>query len=393
MAFPFTKTTWKNNAAPAISATQLNRIEDALENASQAQDPNDAQLTIKVGGSDIGTFSADASTDVDITIPVDDTLFESGIPADAKTTGELIDASFQSFDTKEASGSLVTFDDGLKDAPLESMTAYITAYQDGSGDPSPTNIRPISGYDSVNIYTCDKNFIDVSDTASTTFAGITYTNNGDGTITANGTATTTSNLYLKNFQSKQDLINRGFGALAGKRFTFSGCPEGGGTSTYQLMAARVTNETGILYDSGSGVTFTLKDLNASTSTSSTVYFRISIYNGYTCDNVVFRPMLRLADEDDTFEPSVRTEQNVSFEDAGTIYGGILDVPSGKLTVTNKGVDMGSLSWAYSTGRFRARITDGAAPVSVGIDASCSSYTRIESGTTNNGFYVNNSRYS
>ena len=119
MAFPFTKTTWKNNAAPAISATQLNRIEDALENASQAQDPNDAQLTIKVGGSDIGTFSADASTDVDITIPVDDTLFESGIPADAKTTGELIDASFQSFDTKEASGSLVTFDDGLKDAPLE----------------------------------------------------------------------------------------------------------------------------------------------------------------------------------------------------------------------------------------------------------------------------------
>ena len=37
------------------------------------------------------------------------------------------------------------------DAPLNSLKVAITAVQSGSGDPSPTNVRPISGWDEVNV--------------------------------------------------------------------------------------------------------------------------------------------------------------------------------------------------------------------------------------------------
>lgn len=37
-------------------------------------------------------------------------------------------------------------------APVEKLVLNIEPHQDGSGDPSPSNIRPISGYDAVNVY-------------------------------------------------------------------------------------------------------------------------------------------------------------------------------------------------------------------------------------------------
>lgn len=45
----------------------------------------------------------------------------------------------------EASGSIAAFSDGANDVAVKSLVAEITPVQSGSGDPSPTNIRPISG--------------------------------------------------------------------------------------------------------------------------------------------------------------------------------------------------------------------------------------------------------
>lgn len=53
----------------------------------------------------------------------------------------------------EASGSIAEFDDG-SNKPMSKCIAEIKAVQSGSGDPSPTNIRPISGFNggNVNVY-------------------------------------------------------------------------------------------------------------------------------------------------------------------------------------------------------------------------------------------------
>lgn len=50
---------------------------------------------------------------------------------------------------KTASGSLVSFSDGA-DLPMPSFICKIEAVQSGSGDPSPENVRPISGHTGVD---------------------------------------------------------------------------------------------------------------------------------------------------------------------------------------------------------------------------------------------------
>lgn len=49
------------------------------------------------------------------------------------------------------SGSIASFDDGADGIPVKSMTVNIEPVQEGEGDPSPENVRPIRGWTGVNI--------------------------------------------------------------------------------------------------------------------------------------------------------------------------------------------------------------------------------------------------
>jgi len=51
---------------------------------------------------------------------------------------------------------IATFTDGSS-LPMPSLKTTIVPIQSGSGDPSPSNIRPISGWDEVNVSVCGKN--------------------------------------------------------------------------------------------------------------------------------------------------------------------------------------------------------------------------------------------
>ena len=53
--------------------------------------------------------------------------------------------------TKTDSGEICSFVDGA-DAPFADFKVNIEAVQSGSGDPSPTNVRPITGWTGANIY-------------------------------------------------------------------------------------------------------------------------------------------------------------------------------------------------------------------------------------------------
>lgn len=52
---------------------------------------------------------------------------------------------------KTASGPIVSVNDALA-APLRSLIVNIEPVQEGSGDPSPDNVRPISGWSAVNVW-------------------------------------------------------------------------------------------------------------------------------------------------------------------------------------------------------------------------------------------------
>ena len=72
---------------------------------------------------------------------------------------------------KSASGSIATFNDG-SGMPLDSLSIGINPVQSGTGDPSPNNVRPISGFNTAIIHVSPT--LDPGD-------GTTYTINLDGT--------------------------------------------------------------------------------------------------------------------------------------------------------------------------------------------------------------------
>ena len=64
-----------------------------------------------------------------------------------------------------ASGSIASFPDGAP-YPVKDLVLTINPVQSGTGDPSPTNVRPITGHTGVNVTRTGKNLIDPDDIIS-----------------------------------------------------------------------------------------------------------------------------------------------------------------------------------------------------------------------------------
>lgn len=62
--------------------------------------------------------------------------------------------------TETVSGAIANFTDGADDLVMHNVVAEINPVQSGSGDPSPDNIRPISGWTGCNVTRCGKNRLD-----------------------------------------------------------------------------------------------------------------------------------------------------------------------------------------------------------------------------------------
>ena len=71
-------------------------------------------------------------------------------------TGEEVFTLGEWGETETYSGSIVSFE-GTETTAIKTLNANIVPKQSGSGDPSPSNVRPISGYSDVNVTRCGKN--------------------------------------------------------------------------------------------------------------------------------------------------------------------------------------------------------------------------------------------
>lgn len=111
--------------------------------------------------------------------------------------------------------------------------------------------------------------------------GITFTDNGDGTVTANGTATADTGFGFR-------AANNEHFRLQNIDYTFTGCPQGGTDDTYYVY---LDHGTGAEYgrDYGNGVTFTgIADEDTGVW--------IWICAGTTIDNLTFEARLKVAGE-------------------------------------------------------------------------------------------------
>ena len=216
------------------------------------------------------------------------------------------------------------------DAPLKSLTASIVPVQAGRGDPSPTNVRPISGWTEEVITKCGKNWLKNVRT-TTTINGITFTVNADGSVFIAGGQTASDIAILNLISDNYNYYNlTDFGLIYDTNYILNGCPSGGSSSTYRLVF-RSGGQAGNKIDEGTGVSF-----NIASNGSTLVWMPcIIIQIGYTIPSggLLFKPMIRLASESDaTYEPYAGTTTTIPFVDGQgqsvEVFGGSVDVVNG-----------------------------------------------------------------
>lgn len=141
---------------------------------------------------------------------VDPTLSEEGKAADAKVTGDAL-ATKAVIDDTTVTDSAPWSSKHIVDMlcpPISETGNPVQCYpvsgyplgckasweptQEGSGDPSPDNIRPISGRDAVKVERCGENLLNITPFTKMTRQGITYEYVANGGIHISGTATGSS---------------------------------------------------------------------------------------------------------------------------------------------------------------------------------------------------------
>jgi hypothetical protein len=188
--------------------------------------------------------------------------------------------------------------------PMPSLTVSIEATQSGSGDPSPTNVRPISGWSAVNVYDTGINVWDeewVIGTISTSTGE--YSTSGDRVCSKNYIRVEPNTLYYKqNFawQFYYDEYKNFISAtsIADGVFTTP--------NNAHYMKFYTSSAYGQTYNNDISINY------PSTDTSH------HAYNG----------------------------QTYTIDLGGTRYGGTLDVVSGKLVVTHIIIKADTLNWYY-----------------------------------------------
>ena len=97
---------------------------------------------------------------------------------------------YAAFATDTASGSIASFPDGADSIPMKDVLVHIEPVQAGSGDPSPDNVRPITGWTGAKVTRTGKNLLNIlfSWKQRITVAG-SWFNRLAMEMTINGTAT------------------------------------------------------------------------------------------------------------------------------------------------------------------------------------------------------------
>ena len=127
-----------------------------------------------------------------------------------------------------------------------------------------------------------------------TVNGITFTDNGDGTITVNGTATGRAVFY---FSSPLTF------SLPQGKYYFSGCPSGGSSTSYRMyINTLIRKGTGwknvipAVYDIGLGGVLDIRDVKYDGFT-----IALEIAANTTMNNVLFKPMIEVGDKGTNYE--------------------------------------------------------------------------------------------
>ena len=241
-----------------------------------------------------------------------------------------------------AKTAVASFSDGADGYALKDLTAYIEPVQDlSNGDPSPTNICPITGWTAAKVTRTGLNLVgdgNIVDGEGYNANGETEINaarfrtekikcEGENYITVGWTnGDVSANAIRVIWDKNGNVINRAVPATASV----------GGRRYY---STDISTFTGACY----------------------IAFAFYADGGALAQENATEVMVNFGNTPLTYEAGDVDSISIDWTDeAGTVYGGTLDVTTGKLTVERAMVDLGTLTWSkvgnsnYRT--FNARLT-------------------------------------
>lgn len=235
-----------------------------------------------------------------------------------------------------ASGDIASFPDGQNVFPLKSLVADIDPIQDLShGDPSPTNICPISGHTEVNVVRTGKNLVKVSaDSLDNSQKSTSVITDSGITVTATGT-----------YGRRMDV----FTVEIGKTYTlsFKGESDGDFHCVYVQSAANWSNASVIarLYPETTEGSFSYTFTATTNVLALGWYVTASASSGYM---TIKDLQLELGSTATSYEPYNGQTYNTTLP--STTYGGNNEFVSGVLTST-----MGYKTISMSQGEYKSGI--------------------------------------
>ncbi len=178
---------------------------------------------------------------------------------------------------------------------VPNVSISFSPIQTGEGNPSPENIRPISGWDSLQVTRCGKNLIPITANEPLTANGVTWTIS-NGIIHAQGTASSTSR-----YVAAENVF----------------LPKG----TYSVNPAQ-----NIYYELVSGSFVVVQTLRSFTLESDFIgNLHFYVLNGTTADTDIY-PQIELGSTSTAYAPYTGTTATLTLPE--TIYGGTVDAVTG-----------------------------------------------------------------
>lgn len=229
--------------------------------------------------------------------------------------------------------------------------------QEGRGEPSPDNIRPIKGRDSVTVERCGRNLLNPAKYEATTktINGITFTRLDTGEVVVNGTATGTAiYVLIKNFPYQISLST---------------------DRNWMIVSKNVISAQGLV----SGVTL------VRLSDNTRLYVRVE--SGITVKNTVIQPQIeKSTTAPTTYTPYIGSTNTLTLPE--TVYGGEVDAVSGDGKETQKLVTLdGTTNKFILSGAFWNLPQNSSPGIRNGYDTNCSHFPPETFGGNKNKGYL------
>lgn len=318
---------------------------------------------------------------------------------DLQTELEITDyRAIGAYPIDSASGTFVSFGDGADKFPYKSCVVNFLPTQSGSGDPSPSNPRPITGTSSIKVNWSAYNMVDQD-----------YLLNASGWAKSTDQGLTTYGVHnAQVYKGSIRALYNAFGTKATSVPIADAKPGHSYIVGYRWRSVSATSSNGlkmaVVYSDGTESA--LSGTQSANQTWTGRYIQtptdktpVGIRLDYSSDFQIYLTSLMCIEstlyfsqpdtpEDRSFANDLTSVAFTIPDPPGTVYTGTLDLVSGKLTIQNKGVYLGDYTWEYvnsSGGYFRtARLPDAQSLVENQYpDALCETYpTKTSSNMVN-----------